>query len=74
MVIVKGNLFITRQARISNSSETSSDKNNNIVAFADLSTFDTSNATVLVGDIVVDSLADTVLVTGEVVEEGGTVC
>lgn len=73
MIVIKGNLFITRQARISNSSETSSDKNN-IVAFADLSTFDTSNATVLVGDIVVDSLADTVLVTGEVVEEGGTVC
>ena len=73
MIVIKGNLFITRQARISNSSETSSDKSNNIVAFADLSTFDTSNATVLVGDIVVDSLADTILVTGEVVEEGGTV-
>ena len=70
MIVIKGNLTITRQAQISNSSETSSDKNN-IVAYADLNTFDITNATVIVGDTIIDKLDDIkILVTGEVVKEG----
>lgn len=70
MIVIKGNLTITRQAQISNSSETSSDKNN-IVAYADLNAFDITNATIIVGDVIVDRLDDIkILVTGEVVKEG----
>ena len=67
MIVIKGNL-ITRQAR-NNSSETSSDKNNDIVAYADLSAFNIADATVLVGDIIATELNDTVVVTGEVYYE-----
>lgn len=69
MIVIKGNLTITRQAQISNSSETSSDKNN-IVAYANLSDYDIKDATIFTGDIHVEQLnGSQVLVTGEVIQE-----
>lgn len=69
MIVIKGNL-ITKQVRISTLSETSSDKID-IVAYADLSQYNIDNATIFEGDVVVSSLVvcDTILVTGNVVEE-----
>ena len=73
MIVIKGNLIL-RQARNINRdklgilTETSSDKNN-IVAYADLSTLNITDATVLVGDIIATELNDTVVVTGEVCYE-----
>lgn len=69
MIVIKGNL-IMRQAQNRISSETSSEQKN-IVAFADLSTYDISNATIFEGDITVSEVYDDILVTGEVVEIGG---
>ena len=74
MIIIKGNL-IMRQARNINRdklgilTETSSDENNDIVAYADLSAFNIADATVLVGDIIATELNDSVVVTGEVCHE-----
>lgn len=69
MIVIKGNLIL-KQVRISTLSETSSDKID-IVAYADLSQYNIDNVTIFEGDVVVSSLVvcDTILVTGNVVEE-----
>ena len=70
MIVIKGDL-IMRQARNINRdklgilTETSSD-NIDVVAHADLSVYDISQATTINGNTELTQLNDTVLVTGEV--------
>lgn len=65
MIVIKGNLIL-RQAQNRISSETSSEQNN-IVAYADLSNYDLTHATIFLGDTEITQLNDTVLVTEEVI-------
>ena len=64
MIVIKGNLIL-RQAQNRIYSETSSEQME-VVAYATLEDKDISKATVIVGDTILETVNDTVLVTGEV--------
>lgn len=73
MLVIKGNLVI-KQVRNSNNSESKfGSEQINITSFADLDKIDISNAMVITGDVECDytHLNGEVLVTGQVIEEGG---
>ena len=87
MIVIKGNLIINenrdklrigsllRQAQNRISSETSSEQirdSKEIVALADITQYDTTNATIIEGDIELsyDDLDQLTVVTGEVAEGG----